>query len=507
MYEWFLNDDVTPVDDEAIGNFQAGADSDVLELHLWKDQGNPAGQDGTDLAIAMRTENPGNAGEGVSTGVAPQDEMWPRVRFVGHDNTADPTQEPFTTDWIHLGAFRVLPFPSLHAGCARYLEVKFHPPGTAGEDFWRFFLVLLESEHSVALQLPVSRAGTGIETGVGDRARSHLVRGGEVSVSAPADQFVRVGARQICWQGQLRGEIAADVELDQTDGAAEALAAAESYWAVLSQGAGSAPTVTKGLRAADPVKPSLPAGEIFLRWVRVDYQAGGVSEIEADDLDGETVYGRHRVVAGVGREIRVHPGFALGPATWRYWTRVDPVNLDPDDTHYLWQGPDGRWDTTTNETPPSDGHLGPWAEIDTDATDVTAIRDRRRYAGRSRALTLRGAPPAGPGVIQQLTVTDDQLWLERVVLRASDAGGGSAGQTVVDVERTRDGVTVSLYPGSATDDQRPVIAFDAGVLIHDSGIPEVSDLRYGDVVTFRTVEHPTGGVPSELELQLVCRKE
>ena len=136
-----------------------------------------------------------------------------------------------------------------------------------------------------------------------------------------------------------------------------------------------------------------------------------------------------------------------------------------------------------------------------------AIRDRRRYAGRSRVLTLRGAPPAGPGVIQQLTVTDDQLWLERVVLRASDNGGGSAGQTRVDVERTRDGVTVSLYPGSATDDQRPVIAFDAGVLIHDSGIPEVSDLRYGDVVTFRTVEHPTGGVPSELELQLVCRKE
>ena len=78
---------------------------------------------------------------------------------------------------------------------------------------------------------------------------------------------------------------------------------------------------------------------------------------------------------------------------------------------------------------------------------------------------------------------------------------------MVDVERTRDGVTVSLYPSSATDDQRPVIAFDAGVLIHDSGIPEISDLRYGDVVTFRTAEHPTGGVPSELELQLVFRKE
>ena len=172
----------------------------------------------------------------------------------------------------------------------------------------------------------------------------------------------------------------------------------------------------------------------------------------------------------------------------------------------IWQLASGAYEVAAS--PPESTALPLW-EVETDASAVVALRDRRPWAGERRVLWLQGAPPtAGPGTVAELLVVDRELQIERVILRASDNGGGTAGATVADVlvVDPASGAWASIYPSSGVDDQRPAVAYDAAGagLIHDQGIPERRVLRYGSLLRFVTVEHAAGGVPAELELQLVC---
>ena len=133
-----------------------------------------------------------------------------------------------------------------------------------------------------------------------------------------------------------------------------------------------------------------------------------------------------------------------------------------------------------------------------DATSVVEALDRRVFVTPSHVVTLAGDLPASPGVIDRLTLTTGRLYVERVVVDVPDLGGGSAGETVFDVLAGG----ASLYPSSATDDQRPRFAFDAAELAHTGSVPEVRELRRGDEITFATAEHATDGTPSRARLQI-----
>jgi len=508
MIEIYDATDTHLIDRTALPDLQRGELSDAVELHLWYSKGDPSGQVLEDLLVLVYVEDPAQPGSYLRQGVPPLDEMWVELRIVGHDNTDDPAQEDYRTDWVRVGAWRGLPIPSIRAGCARYLEWRVRVPSSADPASWTWRIQTLHSEHALAVPLPVTEMERGILSGVGDPARSGLWRGGEVVVSEPADAWVHIGAREYLWRGELRGAVAADVELDQVDGNAEALAAGEAYWAVLTEGAGGV-NVTKGTRAAEPAKPTHPAGELLLSYVPVDYQSSGTSIVEAEDLDGERPYDRHLALPGTGLELRVHPGQAIAGGTWRGWSRIASVPLEASDVQWLWQMPDGLYEVTTEESSPSDGALGPLWEVETDASGVVELRDRRRFVGRRRVLRLRGAPPAaGPGTVAELLVADGELQIGKVILRASDNGGGTAGATVADVlvVDPASGASESIYPSSGVDDQRPAVAYDAvgAGLIHDQGIPERRVVRYGSVLRVVTVEHAAGGVPTELELQMVC---
>ena len=82
---------------------------------------------------------------------------------------------------------------------------------------------------------------------------------------------------------------------------------------------------------------------------------------------------------------------------------------------------------------------------------MTELLDRRAFAADTVVIHLRGDLPAAPGPIAEALVVHDGLILEDVLYRLSDSGGGSAGQTQLDL--LLDGAT--LYPSAAQDDHRP----------------------------------------------------
>jgi hypothetical protein len=82
---------------------------------------------------------------------------------------------------------------------------------------------------------------------------------------------------------------------------------------------------------------------------------------------------------------------------------------------------------------------------------VTELLDRRVFAAEAVVIHLRGNFPAATGPIAEALVVHDGLVLEDVLYRLSDSGGGSAGQTQLDLLVA--GAT--LYPSATQDDHRP----------------------------------------------------
>lgn len=507
--EIYEDDDTTLVEDLVIPNVEAGADSDEVELHVWNNIGNGAGQARRNVRLIFQVEDPGAAGVYVSTGFPPVDELWVRAKVSGYDNTGDSSWSIQNTDWMPYGAFAsMLLNTTIPANCAVYVKVKLRPPSGVSELTWRHAISVAADDHSAAVPAQLTDVDRGIFHGVGNYAESHLVRGGEVTATGTPDEFVNVAAAQVVYRGRLYGFVATAIELDQNDGSAAALTAPESYYAAISCNA-TGWHETKGTKAVSPTRPEIPAGEIPAPtpYVLVQYQAG-TSVIETADLEGEGYYGRFSCVPGTGRQVKIHPHAlgAIGGGTWRFATDVQPVDaLTASDTSYIWQLANGTFDDTITEEPPETTAIGPLFEVDCDGSTVTAIRDRRPYAGKTKELVLKGAYPTAslPAFVDDLVVEDERLFIEVVAVRASDGGGGASGQSKFDVQIN--GTTI--YTSSGTDDQRPVIAYNAtgDDLVHRTGIHELTELRRGDVVSFHTVEDPTGGDPDRVECHLICR--
>lgn len=500
--EVYETDDTTLVSDLEFTNLDAGADSDVLTVHVWNEKGNPAGPRRNNVRLILQVEHPTSPGVYVSTGFPPMDELWGLMRIVGYDNAADPTWSVASTDWQNVGAYSWLLSGDYPADCAVYVELKQRPPSGASAGTWRWALGHAADEYSAALPLALGQLDRGILHGVGDYARSGLIRGGEVTPTGTPNDEVHVAASQVLYQGILHGSIVTDLTLNQNDVAAAALTAGQSYKAVITWGP-SGWHATKGAKAVSPTAPTPPAGEPLAEkpYVTVQYDAGG-GAIDAADITGEGLYDRCWCAAGAGLEVDIHSGLAVGGSTYRYASNKQTVALSASDTFYLYQLASGRWEATTTEAAPETTATGPWWEVDTDGSGVTAIRDRRQYAGKSKTIVLEGAITGGaPAAIADLMIEDDRLFLEVVAVRIPTNGGGASGSTVFEVKKN--GTTI--YTGSATDDQRATFAFNATELVHRSGIPEVLDFRRGDIVSFLTATHPSGGTPASAECHLVFR--
>ncbi len=504
MIELLHDDDETPVEDVEITPLNAGELSGVVEIRVWNSRGEPGGQAAQNVLLLLRTGDPEDPGVYRASGLPPQDELWGRFRIVGQVNASDPSWVLHPTGWRVAGAYAGLLIGRIPPDCAARVEFAVQPPGTAQALTWPWQIVTLSAEYSLPLPPSLARLGAGVLTELGAPGVAGIVSGCAVVPSGPADDEIHVAPGLVAIAGGLAGFITGDVQLDQDDAAAAALAPGESYKAVITRGPSGA-TATKGAKGALPVQPAAPSGEAFLAVVTVHYQAGGTSEIEAADIDTSAAARlRFQAIAGSGPEVLISSGQMIAGETWRFRDGWTPVPVEDDDTSYIWVLTSGLLDATLTPDPPEE-----WAELiweaDVAGGVVTALRDRRRYAGRTVILSPRSAPPgAAPVLVDDLMVGHERLVLEAVTLRASDNGGGSAGETVADLELN--GATV--FVDQATEDLRPSVAFDAGAteLQHTSPAHQLTELRRGDVLTFVLADEPTGGTPARVELSLLCRE-
>jgi len=487
-----LNPDLTPLLDVEIPGLEAGQDSDAVPFGIRQSVGS---DDAADLLLVIQAIDPAT-GDWVSAGVPPLDEMWARVRIIDQVTTDAPAQQLEVTDWTAIGAWRGLHIATLLAGGIRTGEILMRPPASAPELAWSWRLAVIAAEHSQAVP-PGARPG--ILIGLGDAGHSAAVRGLAVTPSDTPDDQVHVAAGHYVHRGRLLGVVTTALTLDQADAAAEALEAGEAYIAVVSAGAAGL-TLTKGSRAIAPRRPATPAWEVSLAAVEVRYSAGD-TVVEGTDLTDLLVYDRYFAEPGTGLELRLHAGQAVGGGTLRYHSTIQTVAVAASSTRYLWQRASGAAELTAGD-PPETTALGPWWKVTTDGAGVTELVDLRHFGPDTVVLHLRGDLPGSPGEIVTQLVGHDGLVIDQVLYRLSDNGGGSAGQTQLDLEI--DGATA--YTSFATDDQRPAWAFDASSLEVGDAIHEVTELRQGLVVRLLSIEHPTDGTPVWAEAYLVCRR-
>lgn len=494
-------DDTTLVEDLPITGFEAGEDSDPIELHIW----NPLdSQDLANIMLVVRTAHLSTPNLWVAIGLPPQDELWWLMRVIGFNNAGDTSWSIATSDWMPLGGFAGFLLASIPDGCAVHVEVKLHPPRGASPMDYRFKLVGTYNEYSIPVPPALTMAQRGILPGVGDLARSGLISGLGVTTTGSPNDEVHSAAGFWLHRGKVYGDVARDWAFNDEDSAAEALEAGELYWIVQSRGAGVTNN-TKGLRGADPAKPAMPAGDVFVRYIRVDYQIGGTPVIEAADLAGETLYDRYYAVAGSGLNLEIHHGFALGGSTLRYAVVKQIVPLTDDDVNFVWQLPSGLFQDTVDESPPSLAATLPWWEVTTAGGVITDIVDRRTYAGGEIVLHLKGVMPGSPGSVDSLIVAHELLYCEKVIYRLSDNGGGASGETQLDSELEGD----TLYTDFAVDDQRPEFPFDAAGddLVVSDRVHQVTRLRRGELLELLTLGYPAGSTPGDVvaEAWYVCR--
>lgn len=483
---------------DQLSNLQAGADSDTLELEIWWNKGNDDGSIARNVGLLIRTQ--ADDGRWLGRGLPPQDELWWRLRVTGQINTSSPAQQNRTFDWRPGGAYSVAELGDIHADCARLVEVKAHPPPWAQQTDYVWQVVPIYAEHAVPAPPRLAEVDRGVLTGVGERGRSGIVRGGALTVSDPADDQVHLAAVQWLHQGALHAQIQQDIQLDQADGDAAALAPGESYLAAITLGSGTH-TVTKGSKDAAPTEPTPPAGEPVVRTVQVHYDAGGTSVITAGDLSGTTLY--DRLAAEVdGLDVAIHPGRALGGGTYR-WQEGSRTTLTVTDdaTTWIWQTAAGLLEVTATAVPTEDTAL-PLYRATAAAGVITELVDLRPWAGKTRILRLAGSTGAAAGRVAERLVEAAQLYVDRAVYRLSATGGGTAGQHILEYQVG----DATAYPGSATDDQRANFAFDAVELTDRDGIPEQLALVRGDVVSLDVVDVPTGTAAVDVELLLICRE-
>ena len=487
-----LAPDLTPLEGVEIPNLEAGQDSGSIPFVLRN-----AGPDLFDVLVVFEVLDPVTT-QWRSTGLPPLDELWPRLRITGQDTANAPAQQLEIHDWTPVGTGRALHLATLLAGGLRTGEIKLHPPTTAARLTWQFRLAVIAAEHSYPVP---AGARPGILTGLGDHGHSALVRGFQVTAAAPAANHVHVAAGQLVHRGRLVGLVTSAVQLDQLDGDGEPLTPGQLYVAILSAGP-TGFTVTKGRRGSAPARPAPPPWEPPLAAVAVRHEAGA-SEINPTDLEDLRVFDRYHAEPGAGLQLRFHAGRAITGGTLRYHSTPTDLMLPPNATTALWQRASGAWELAPDTAPPPETTaLGPLWIATTDAAGVTELLDRRAFAANTVVIPLRGPLHAAPGPISEAVVLHDGLVLEDVLYRLSGSGGGTAGQTKLDL--LLDGAT--LYTSAAQDDHRPAWPFDAADLIVQGRIHELTELHPGQLLQLVSIEHPTGGTPAWAEAYLLCRR-
>lgn len=485
---WYESDDTTAATSHDFGTVAAGSSSTAWEIHLWLNKGTPGGS-ATNVKLQVEAWD---GAAYVTSGVAALDSHEYEARVSGYQNpSADPQFVPSTTTvYQRIGTGVTLDLGTIRGDCALEIDVRYSPrlqSGSASSSNTIQLALIYDEQRTVLVTGINDGLGYGILTGVGDPYRSEWVEIPTVTETGTPDDYVQVSRRWWVGLGVSRRYLAEAKQLNQT-AADGALGSGEAYYALLSQPyTGGGVTVTKGngAAAASAEIPSLPAGELPVALVFVDYQAGGTSLIEDADITLLCVDGRFRVSVDTGLDVKVGSGRAFTLASLVEATEYGTVTVTDDATTPVYLQSDGSLSTTSGDML--------LADVTASGGSITAVVDRRRYIEPGVEvvrLAARGTETTGT---DKAGAAMGRPWnLDRVASIAGTASAGATGNSRIDVNKG--GTTLFTNQGGSVE-SRPTIA--AQGTVDPTGYPEVTTGDRGDYLTLDIDAITSGGTQAK----------
>lgn len=347
----------------------AGTESAAVTLRLYNDK-DEAGADTLPAAQLFALARTTSSGIAQSSGLPLVDRRMVEARITqGLGGKTVPASA-----WTELGDGAALHLPSLASGEGVELEFRLDAPADAqGANVYLVVSLAIETATSTGPGL-TEIAGDGVCLGVGDPLVTVLVDGEDVVENpAGADDQVRVGT--FVW-------IAAGVPfaLHQDLLTIAASSAGNSRYVLLSLAADGTLTATDGDETAsaltDDDKPAVPNGEVAIAYVQRDDSAA----IQQADVEQVYQFGLYAVDFTL-LTAEVGPGRALVDNSLTINQAGQSASLTANATNSLWLQRTGTLAVTTDGAPPAGTRPLLLAEMVTDATTVTELRDRRRFIG------------------------------------------------------------------------------------------------------------------------------
>jgi len=478
-----------------------GDTSATESLTLWNDKGGAHGADTSRGLRLVAAAYNSVLGAWVRSGLNILDQGWIQCRITGTVNTEDPTFPAFTTSTRRIGANMEIELDDLPPNCGYNFDFSIFAPASIDTAATLVQIIAIDQENSFALAHSVGRMGSGILPEWRDASRRRIVTGATITASGAASVVVSESLQD--YDGARVASIESTHTLNQNDGAAAALAAGQSYIAVISINAAGARTATKGVKGTSPTAPATPAAEIYVGEVTVDHQVGGTSIIDQADVDqGALIRGDYYLEAGSGLVLNIHSGRGIS-STSQYQRHgiISTLSLTASDTSYIWLRPDGNFeDNVTGIAPDEGAHL--FAEVDCDGSAITAIRDRRSYLTRPwdlLVLDLRLGTVSGTSSAPlDFGIAPDDAEIDELRFEGTAVSGGGADTYICEVATAPEGepaagTWTTIFTSSGTQDLRPTIAYNATVLAASAKFHEVRRVTKGQRIGAWVPAIPAGG--------------
>lgn len=500
---WRDASDVLLTAEQVFAQVLPGADGAWTEYRVYNDFGGVLASDDAvdwwvDLVARLTDSEPF-----IGSGIEVLDRYWLEYQRLGGVGGATIDPGP-VEQW---GPGRSMSLPVLASGEGLRIQVRVAPHAGASVADAQISFSLAQRRF---LPVPAGlfrTAGNGVALGLGHWDRNHLlsVGGGVVENPAAADNFVLVGDVELILAGLYVVELAQLLEFDD-DAADGTMAAGESYRFRIYADASGVGSV-KGDGAVAPVEPDLPAGALF------EIAGGTKTEgavIEDADLEQRWVLDAWGF-SSAGLDYTIGKGRGVVGDRMIDIASTDTGSLADATTTRIWRRYDGALHVGT-AAPADDPWSMPLYEVTTAGSVVTVVRDLRRFAGFGHELIevrlrLSGGIAAADEAYGILpTGRDCQLLpICGAVVSLSDAGAGSSGSTIIDIEAAAPGSAfATVFTSQGSDDRRPTFAFDATALHQVAALPEV--VQFQGLTRFRAVVDavPAGGdPPAEAEVVLL----
>lgn len=489
LYE---DDDVTPLAELAFPPPVAGLTGDPWFFRIWNGKGDAAAEDawGGELHLSERAIGTSLWGTGYLV-----DTRAVQFRVVEWLGTATGPTVP--TAWTAAGTGLPYRLPATLPGNGGARIESQAAPTAPDYDTRELRLRFRYNEARTPLVEGWHEGGVrGVLFGLGNRESTFLVSGGIVTAQGSPSTSVDISETAGVVEG-LPVLALADAFLIDDTASNGAVPAGGAHWKALYLGASGIEAVAGVLSESSPagieLRPTAPAG--LLAYV---HKAEG-AVVEAEDIyQDERLLGRFALEVS-GLEATLHPGVAFVGDNRLTFNRTRIFNLPESEAEVrIFLTTAGLVFVSTDGTAPEPRALLLYS-METDGVGVVSgsLVDWRAD-GSPRAREIRLSLPgvlvvdqAAAATLRHGLLIDPKLG---VSLSLEDKGGGTAGATVVDLEKATSPTTwESLFAGDTT--RRPEIPEEE--IGSASAVPDVLVLSPGDIIRARIHSLPTGGAAPE----------